>query len=60
LRTVGRHQVVDVFYVTDRDGAKIEDHARLDAIRSTIKRDVDLFMGQPVDVPEGVSAGTPA
>ncbi len=60
LRTVGRHQVVDVFYVTDRDGAKVEDHARLDAIRSTIKRDIDLFMGQPVDVPEGVSAGTPA
>lgn len=60
LRTVGRHQVVDVFYVTDRDGAKIEDHARLEVIRSTIKQDIDLFMGQPVDAAEGVSAGTPS
>jgi [protein-PII] uridylyltransferase len=60
LRTVGRHQVVDVFYVTDRDGAKVEDHARLEAIRSTIKRDIDLFMGQPIDASEGVSAGTPS
>jgi [protein-PII] uridylyltransferase len=60
LRTVGRHQVVDVFYVTDRDGAKVEDHARLEAIRSTIKRDIDLFMGQPVDASEGELAGTPS
>jgi [protein-PII] uridylyltransferase len=60
LRTVGRHQVVDVFYVTDRDGAKVEDHARLEAIRSTIKRDIDLFMGQPVDASEGVPVGTPS
>ena len=60
LRTVGRHQVVDVFYVTDRDGTKIEDHARLEAIRSTIKHDIDLFMGQPVDASEGVSAGSPS
>ena len=57
LRTGGRHQVVDVFYVTDQDGAKIEDQARLEEIRSTIKQDIDLFMGQPVDAPEGVSAG---
>jgi [protein-PII] uridylyltransferase len=60
LRTVGRHQVVDVFYVTDRNGGKVEDHARLEAIRSTIKRDIDLFMGHPVDAPEGVSAGASA
>ena len=60
LRTVGRHQVVDVFYVTDRDGAKIEDHARLEAIRSTIKQDIDLFMGQPVDASEVVATGTPS
>ncbi|HSL06339.1 MAG TPA: [protein-PII] uridylyltransferase [Nitrospiraceae bacterium] len=60
LRTVGRHQVVDVFYVTDRDGGKVEDHARLEAIRSTIKQDIDRFMGQPVDASEGVSAGTPS
>ena len=43
LRTVGRHQVVDVFYVTGRDGAKIEDHARLNAIPSTIKQDIDSW-----------------
>jgi predicted Co/Zn/Cd cation transporter (cation efflux family) len=60
LRTVGRHQVVDVFYVTDRNGGKVEDHARLDAIRSTIKHDIDLFMGQPVDTSETVSAGSSA
>ncbi|MGH7215858.1 MAG: HD domain-containing protein, partial [Nitrospiraceae bacterium] len=60
LRTVGRHQVVDVFYVTDQQGAKIEDHARLEVIRSTIKQDVDLFMDQTVDASEGVSTGTPS
>lgn len=60
LRTIGRHQVVDVFYVTDRDGAKIEDHARLEAIRSTIKQDIDLFMDHSVDVSEDVSTGTPS
>ena len=60
LRTVGRHQVVDVFYVTDEQGAKIEDPARLETIRSTIKQDVDLFMDQPVEAPEVVSAGTPS
>jgi [protein-PII] uridylyltransferase len=60
LRTVGRHQVVDVFYVTDRNGAKVEDHARLEAIRSTIRHDIDRFMGHPVDAPEGVSTGAPS
>ena len=60
LRTVGRHQVVDVFYVTDRDGAKIEDHARLETIRSTITQSIDQFMGHPVDASEGVSVGTPS
>lgn len=58
LRTVGRHQVVDVFYVTDQQGGKIEDHARLDAIRSTITQSIDQFMGQPVNAPEGVPAGS--
>jgi hypothetical protein len=52
--------VVDVFYVTDEQGAKIEDPARLETIRSTIKQDVDLFMDQPVEAPEVVSAGTPS
>ena len=60
LRTVGRHQVVDVFYVTDRNGEKVEDHARVEAIRSTIKHDIDRFMGQPVDASEDVSTGTPS
>jgi [protein-PII] uridylyltransferase len=60
LRTGGRHQVVDVFYVTDRDGGKIEDHARLETIRSTIKQDIDQLMGHPVDASEGVSAGIPS
>ena len=59
LRTGGRHQVADVFYVTDLQGTKIEDPARLEAVRSTIKRDIDQFMGQPVDASEGVSTGSP-
>ncbi|MGH7147090.1 MAG: [protein-PII] uridylyltransferase, partial [Nitrospiraceae bacterium] len=58
LRTIGRHQVADVFYVTDRQGGKIEDHGRLEAIRATIKEDIDLFMDQHVDASEGVSTGS--
>ncbi len=58
LRTGGRHEVVDVFYVTDQQGGKIEDQARLEAIRSTIKQDVDLFMGQQAGAPESVSSGS--
>ena len=58
LRTGGRHEVVDVFYVTDQHGGKIEDQARLEAIRSTIKQDIDLFMGHQAGAPEGVSAGS--
>jgi [protein-PII] uridylyltransferase len=51
-------QVANVFYVTDGDGTKIEDHARLEAIRSTIKQDIDLFLGQPVNALESASAGS--
>lgn len=58
LRTGGRHEVVDVFYVTDQQGGKIEDQARLEAIRSTIKQDIDLFMGQQAGAPESVSSGS--
>jgi [protein-PII] uridylyltransferase len=58
LRTGGRHEVVDVFYVTDQHGGKIEDQARLEAIRSTIKQDIDLFMNPHVDAPESVSSGS--
>ena len=58
LRTGGRHEVVDVFYVTDQHGGKVEDQARLEAIRLTIKQDIDLFMGQQAGASEGVSAGS--
>jgi [protein-PII] uridylyltransferase len=58
LRTGGRHDVVDVFYVTDQQGGKIEDQARLEAICSTIKQDIDLFMNPQVDAPENVSSGS--
>ena len=52
ISTAGLDQVADVFYVTDQHGAKIEDHARLEAIRSTIKEDIDLFMDRQVDASE--------
>jgi [protein-PII] uridylyltransferase len=58
LRTGGRHEVVDVFYVTDQHGGKVEDQDRLEAIRSTIKQDIDLFMNPQVGAPEHVSAGS--
>ncbi|NOS81483.1 MAG: [protein-PII] uridylyltransferase [Nitrospira sp.] len=58
LRTGGRHEVVDVFYVTDQHGAKIEDQGRLEEICSTIKQDIDRFMNPQVDAPEGVSSGS--
>ncbi len=53
-------QVADVIYVTDQHGAKIKDHARLGAIRATIKQDIDLFMDQQVAGSEGVSTGSRA
>jgi [protein-PII] uridylyltransferase len=58
LRTGGRHDVVDVFYVTDQQGEKIEDQGRLEEIRSTIKQDIDRFMNPQVDAPERVSSGS--
>jgi len=58
LRTIGKHQVADVFYVTDQQGAKIEDHSRLEAIRETIKEDVDLFMDRQAGTAESVGAGS--
>ena len=58
LRTGGRHDVVDVFYVTDQQGEKIEDQGRLEEIRSTIKQDIDRFMNPQIDAPERVSSGS--
>jgi [protein-PII] uridylyltransferase len=53
-------QVADVFYVTDQHGAKIKDHTRLEAIRTTIKKDIDLFRDRQVAGFEGVSTGSAA
>jgi [protein-PII] uridylyltransferase len=53
-------QVADVFYVTDQQGAKIKDHARLEAIRATIKKDIDQFIDQQVAGSEGASTGSAA
>ncbi len=39
-------QVADVFYVTDMQGNKLQDHGRLDAVRTTIKADIDRFLGE--------------
>ncbi len=37
-------QVADVFYVTDLDGSKIDDHGRLESIRATIIEQIDEFL----------------
>ena len=51
-------QVADVIYVTDQHGAKIEDHARLEVIRATIKKEIDQFMDQQIAASERVSIGS--
>jgi len=53
-------QVADVFYVTDQQGAKIKNHARLEAIRATIQKDIDQFIDRQVAGSEGVSTGSAA
>jgi len=40
-------QVADVFYVSDLDGAKIVDGARLEAIRASLKNGLDRFLDEP-------------
>jgi [protein-PII] uridylyltransferase len=42
-------QVADVFYVTALDGTKVEDHGRLEEIRSTIKDSIDRFLNNQQD-----------
>jgi [protein-PII] uridylyltransferase len=37
-------QVADVFYVTDQQGTKIQDHTRLETIRETIAQEIDRFL----------------
>src|SRR3970282_1738841 len=37
-------QVADVFYVTDSKGGKVTDPDRLEAVRATIKGEVDRFL----------------
>ena len=53
-------QVADVIYVTDRHGAKIKDHARLEAIRTTIQKDIDQFIDRQIAGSERVSTGSAA
>ena len=50
-------QVADVFYVSDLEGAKLMDHAQLEAIRVAIKDDIDRFLEKRVGEHEGVSSG---
>ncbi len=41
-------QVADVFYVTDLQGRKIEDHARLETIRATVEAEIEAFLNKKV------------
>ncbi|MDB5388170.1 MAG: protein-P-II uridylyltransferase [Planctomycetaceae bacterium] len=45
VAVIGTHidQVLDVFYVTDRDGKKIRDEARLETIRDTLQKRIEAF-----------------
>jgi [protein-PII] uridylyltransferase len=50
-------QVADVFYVTDAKGGKVTDPARLEAVRATIKGEVDRFLSGQIRAQAGTAPG---